>query len=171
MYMSRSFQNGSFTATRTFGGARIPSTSGSHTEDVKSRTLFRSTYDMDCANIACDLSLMHKKKDNFVGSNGYGYEYLLNCRRGYNLDKDDVNKVPAYNQMDLVSGLYSTLDLNNVTTVCAGVDADTCVETIGMNDNNCPPLYQYYRIDPDGELFGNTPCTINNYLNYVVLEK
>jgi len=29
------------------------------------------------------------------------------------------------------------------------------------------PPYVYYNVDPNGELFGNTTCGINNFLNYL----
>jgi hypothetical protein len=29
------------------------------------------------------------------------------------------------------------------------------------------PFYYYYNIDPNGELFGNTQCGINNYTNFM----
>ena len=29
-------------------------------------------------------------------------------------------------------------------------------------------IYNYYIIDPSGNLFGNTQCGINNFLNYLV---
>jgi hypothetical protein len=118
--------------------------------------------------------LQEKKSESTC--NGYGsygsygsYENLLNIRRGYVLDKNEINEVPPFNQMNLVSGLYSVIDLNNVTTVCAGTAE--CVGVTGMNNINLPPLHQYYRIDPEGELFGNAPCSINNYLNFVVLDE
>lgn len=170
--MSRSFQNGSFGAKGVFGNARRDSTSSSHIEDVKSRTIFRSVYEVNCENVACDLKLTYKKKSDMNRDrDSNSYEYLLNVKRGFKLDKEEINDTPAFNEMDLVSGLYSSLDLNNITTVCAGIDVDTCVGVTGMNNNNCPPLYQYYRIDADGLLFGNAPCNINNYLNYIVLDK
>jgi hypothetical protein len=178
--MARSFQNSAFGAKSVFGTIResssSSSTSSSHIEDVKSRTLFRSAYAINCNNVACDLKNVAciKKKQDLRCCNRYNhsYNYLLDIRRGFRLDKDQINGPSSYyNQMDLISGLYNSIDLTNVTSVCAGADADTCITVTGIDNNNCPPLYQNYRIDPDGELFGNTPCTINNYLNYVVSEK
>ena len=187
MYMSRSFQNGAFNANSVFGKTDKSMTSGDHIINLKSRALFRTSYANKCEKVVrcsntswcneevtsclpqCEENIC-KKKDvlpsNKNDSNSYGY--LMNLRRGYNLDKNEIDNTPPFNQMDLVSGLYTAVNLCNVPTVCAGVD--TCVDNVGVNPN-CVPIYQYYRIDPDGELFGNTPCGINNYLNYVVLEK
>jgi hypothetical protein len=168
--MSRSFQNGPFGCNSVFGKKRESLNAGAHIINVKSRALFRSEYKASCdGNMPCSLKMLQEKKSE-SSCNGYGsYENLLNIRRGYVLDKNEINEVPPFNQMDLVSGLYGALDLNNVTTVCAGTAE--CAGVTGMNDVNCPPLYQYYRIDPEGELFGNTPCSINNYLNFVVLDE
>lgn len=186
--MSRSFQNGSFTANSVFGKTDRSSTAGDHILNLKSRAIFRTTYANKCekkircsnkpcyqeeqqngCRSQCEEDICKKKDDtpsNKTGSNSYSY--LLNMKRGYALDRDEIDNIPPFNQMDLVSGLYTTLNLCNVTTICSGVDV--CVDNIGVNPN-CAPLYQYYRIDADGELFGNTPCGINNYLNYVELEK
>ena len=174
--MSRSFQNGAFSGNRVFGGKQEPLNSGDHIINVKSRALFRSTYEVSCDdNVPCSLKMLQEKKsesscDAYGSYGSYGsYENLLNIRRGYILDKNELNGVPPFNQMDLVSGLYSVLDLSEVITVCAGTAE--CAGVTGMNNVNCPPLYQYYRIDPEGELFGNAPCSINNYLNFVVLDE
>ena len=186
--MSRSFQNGAFSANSTFGKTDRSSTSGDHIINLKSRALFRTSYANKCEKVVrcsnkndcteeinpncrfhCEEDICMKKEvvpSNKTDSNSYSY--LMNLRRGYNLDKNEIDNAPPFNQMDLVSGLYTALDLCNVTTLCAGVDV--CVDNVGINPN-CTPLYQYYRIDADGQLFGNTPCGINNYLNYVVLDK
>ena len=31
------------------------------------------------------------------------------------------------------------------------------------------PIYSYYTIDPDNRLSGNTPCAIQKYVNYMIL--
>jgi len=39
------------------------------------------------------------------------------------------------------------------------------VQPVDMSMNSIP--YLYYNIDPSGQLFGNTVCGINNFLNYL----
>ena len=188
MYMSRSFQNGAFNANSVFGKTNRSSTASDHVANIKSRALFRTSYANNCekpircsnntCNEQCSCSCnkpreyddIVKKNDDQPSNktNSISYEYLLNLRRGYVLDKNEIDNAPPFNQSDLVSGLYSTVNLCNVATVCSGVDE--CNDKIGVNPK-CVPLYQFYRVDPDGELFGNTPCSINNYLNFVVLEE
>jgi hypothetical protein len=38
-----------------------------------------------------------------------------------------------------------------------------------MTENVDDGRYTLYTIDPKGELFGNTPCGLNNYVNYMVI--
>ena len=62
-----------------------------------------------------------------------------------------------YNKTILNSNLRTYEDLNGITT-------------IQVNDPNSPtftePIYNHYTIDPNGVLFGDTPCQINNYLQF-----
>jgi hypothetical protein len=32
------------------------------------------------------------------------------------------------------------------------------------------PIYSYYTIDPDDRLTGTTPCAIQKYVNYMILD-
>ena len=171
--MSRSFQNGAFTANSTFGNVQKLYTASEHIANIKSQTIFRSVYKINCVDdpaTYCKLNMLRKKNTDCLSdkNSSNGYEYLTNIARGHALDKNEINNVPSFNHMDLVSGLYSAVDLNNVVTICGGTSE--CVVTTVVNVSH-KPLYLYYRVDPDGELFGNTPCSINNYLNYVVLEE
>ena len=36
-------------------------------------------------------------------------------------------------------------------------------------DPSLNPFYAYYTVDPSNILIGNNPCTVNNYINYMVL--
>jgi hypothetical protein len=188
MYMSRSFQNGAFNANSTFGKNNNSATAGDHIATIKSRALFRTTYAINCDKIVkcpkkcikdcnkiysskkvcCDETCKKKSGQPSDKNNSNSYDFLMSIRHGYMLDKNEIDNVPPFNQMDLVSGLYSTVDLLDVPTVCSIVDELN--DKIGVN-TYCVPFYQYYRVDPDGELFGNTPCSINNYLNFVVLQE
>lgn len=79
-----------------------------------------------------------------------------------------------YNKTDLVAGLTSKEDLAYVTTIC-----DRTNECCAYPTGNCSissttfvttnvPFFNYYKIDPRGALFGNSPCGILNYTNYIV---
>lgn len=73
-----------------------------------------------------------------------------------------------FNKRDLTVNLYSRLDLQNVKTICKGTnicDNSSMSTNIAITD---VPLYQYYIIDPNGSLFGNSECGANNYTEYIV---
>ena len=83
---------------------------------------------------------------------------------------------PSVNKTNLVAGLYTKEDLNNVTTVCDivnvccdGLPYESCTIPKTLVNITLTPFYGFYKIDPKGRLFGNTECGVNNYRNYMVL--
>jgi hypothetical protein len=104
------------------------------------------------------------------------------------------NQLPKYNTKNLNINLITSLDLSNVIVV-----ESTCTQTspipidpvagrehiefvaetmdptrfleqhVPLAENVDDGRYTLYTIDPIGELFGNTPCGLNNYVNYMVL--
>jgi hypothetical protein len=69
----------------------------------------------------------------------------------------------------LVSGLYTTLDLNNIGLNNIRVIAANTTpfgSPTPISKTSVP--YTDYRIDPSGNLFGNTVCGLNNFINYKV---
>jgi hypothetical protein len=71
-----------------------------------------------------------------------------------------------YNKSNLINGLYTKEKLENIDTLCR-IEGNMCVNPTTIDPLNVP-FYSFYNIDPKGELFGNTPCGINNYTNYMV---
>lgn len=74
------------------------------------------------------------------------------------------NPFVNFNKSNLYSNLYTKLDLLEVCTV-SDINSGCKVEingTVPLED-----LYEY-NIDPCGNLFGNTTCDINNFVNYRV---
>ena len=78
------------------------------------------------------------------------------------------------NNKQLSAGLNHSEDLEYVTTLC-----DRTNECCAYPTNTCSiskttfitinvPLFNYYKIDPRGALFGNSPCGILNYTHYMV---
>ena len=63
----------------------------------------------------------------------------------------------------LNNNLIKKMDLNGIN-VLQTIDPVSTPTTINPNR----VFYLTYNIDPDGSLFGNTPCGINNYPNYMV---
>lgn len=97
-------------------------------------------------------------------------------------EKNLYNKVsqvncPSISRTNLVAGLYTKEDLADVTTVCDVTNS--CCSSLPYT-NNCTipattivptnvPFYEFYKIDPNGKLFGNSECGIYNYTRYMVL--
>lgn len=104
------------------------------------------------------------------------------------------NQPPNYNTRNLNINLITSLDLSNVTVVestctqaspipidppTGGEHVEFIAETmdptrfleqhVPMAENVDDGRYTLYTIDPKGELFGNTPCGLNNYVNYMVI--
>lgn len=81
-----------------------------------------------------------------------------------------------FNKTNLIAGQYSKMNLINVCTVsngspCSTVDSCSGCSTGAIIDvNSTKPFYQVCTIDPQGKLFGKTPCGINNFTNYMVYD-
>ena len=71
-----------------------------------------------------------------------------------------------YNSFNLISGLYTKLDLKNVNVLETTTTPITTPTSINPTLLLTKPFYENYIIDPNGSLFGNTPCGINNYINF-----
>lgn len=88
-------------------------------------------------------------------------------------DKNNSNyiskTVPNYifNKTNLNVNLISKLDLKNVEVISNNLTGQNPTPIILRPSNNIP-YYNNYKIDPNGILFGNTPCGINNYENFMV---
>jgi hypothetical protein len=73
-----------------------------------------------------------------------------------------------FNTANLNINLYTTTDLNGVNTFKLTPSSAASPP----NPNNILPtnypLYEFYTLDPNGSLFGNTACFKRNFLNYWV---
>lgn len=85
---------------------------------------------------------------------GYDYYYLLYKSRG----------TTQINPLNLVYNLYSQENLYKVNTLAYNNNLSVPVTKINPSST---PLYNYYTIDPEGQLFGDSPCGELNYVNYV----
>lgn len=103
--------------------------------------------------------LLKKKRDLLIEGGDYKTYYLRKRERCPGILLNEFNR---YN---LVYNLYSKEDLNYVQSV--GLTTDKNVPVYRIN-TNLKPFYQYYSVDPKGQLFGKTPCGELNYVNYMV---
>jgi hypothetical protein len=109
-----------------------------------------------------------------ITMSSYDKYYLLKSNNYLNA----INKgyLLPYKKADLISGLYSKMDLKDVCTVtnntpCSDIySCDSCYYPTVINSNATTPFYLSNTIDPVGSLFGNSQCGINNYTNFLVYE-
>ena len=71
-----------------------------------------------------------------------------------------------FDKTQLFTNLYTKLDLSDLsgnTPVISDLSGNNFPASISTSVTP----YLKYNIDPSGVLFGNTPCGINNYLNFI----
>lgn len=104
----------------------------------------------------CFPTVCHSNK-NINSQNNY-----LNLKR-----KNTIALYPYKNSIDktqLYINLITKLQLNNDVNVISDLSGNISPVII---DTTVIPFLKY-NTDPDGYLFGNTPCGINNFENYIV---
>ena len=70
---------------------------------------------------------------------------------------------PSFNNTDLNINLFTKMNLTNVC-VLNELSNQQCVSSINPNST----FFLNYEIDPNGALFGNTECGMNNFENWLV---
>lgn len=97
--------------------------------------------------------------------NLYSYQKLYNIQQANQLA---FYPCKQFNRNQLYSNLYTKLDLSEISpTVPVISDLSGNVFPVTI-DTTVEPFLKYV-IDPEGVLFGNTPCGIDNYRRFVVL--
>ena len=141
--MSRPFSN--YSAKPTFGEVNEPLNAGQYIISKKIKYSF------------CSPNICHPNKNVNSQSN------LLLLRQANTLALNPCNN---FNKAQLYSNLYTKLDLSDLsgnTPVISDLSGNKFPVLI---NTNVEP-YLKYNVDPSGNLFGNTVCGIDNYLNYV----
>lgn len=159
--MSHAFQSLSF-AKSAFKQIKEPQYAGEYIQNKKAYINY------------CD----NKEKDEFIPCKKRWSEgdYLL-YKKGKNIDISSILGT-SFNITELYGGLITKEDLKGVPVIIG--------ETVSTNEDDCKsvhenidtitsipinllltPVYQYYTIDPNGILFGKTPCGINNFINFM----
>ena len=142
--MAHSFKN--YSGKPTFGSNKEPNNAGDYILKKKARATF-------CTSASCPKI------------------YNLNTQGDLNLLKtakylDNVNCRLPFNKNNLNINLVTKLDLNNVCVI-EDASGNLCADN-GIIYCEIPCFYYKYIIDPSGQLFGNTSCGVNNFLNYLV---
>jgi hypothetical protein len=119
---------------------------------------------------AGDYILRKKARSAFCTSGICPQKYILNTQGELNLLRtakylDSVKCKLPFDKNNLNINLVTKLDL---TDVCVIADASGNVCATSIVYTEIPDFYNKYIIDSSGNLFGNTECGINNFLNYLV---
>ena len=79
------------------------------------------------------------------------------------------DRIPTYdfNKTNLNINLITKLDLQNVSVIENNLTGQIPTPII-LDPSSGIPYYNNYKIDPDGVLFGNTICGVNNYEKFMV---
>lgn len=139
--MAHSFNSNS--GKKTFGVFAEPMNASEYIYNKKARATFCVANDcVPSVKVGSESNLLLFKRSNKLSF--YSYEN--------NINKTNLN-----------INLISKLDLLDVPVI-EDLSGNIIPATI---DNNSLP-YLRYNIDPSGNLFGNTICGINNFVNYMV---
>jgi hypothetical protein len=122
---------------------------------------------------ASDYIASKKTKYSFCNSNiCYPNKNITSESNLLLLKKANILAFYPYNNFDktqLYSNLYTKLDLSDLSGNIS-IISDLSGNTFPVIINTSVEPFLKYNIDPSGVLFGNTPCGIDNYLNYVVYD-
>ena len=145
--MSRPFK--SYSGKSAFGQVNEPLEGGEYILNKKAK----STY--------CSPNICHPNKN--IGSQSN----LLMLKKANTLKFNPF--LSNFDKSDLYINLYTKLDLEGVCTISdLSGNCPVAITTTVPYINPNVPNFSNYVIDPSGNLFGNTTCGINNYIDYMV---
>jgi hypothetical protein len=139
--MSRTFT--SPTANKAFGQFKESNQQSDYIINKKAKTTF-------CGANICTPSVKVNTQSNLL---------LLN--RSNNLKYYNCNN--SFNKANLGVNLITKLDLNGMNII---QNNSTNTTPSSIDPNKIP--FSTYTIDNNGLLFGNTPCGLTNYVNYML---
>ena len=107
------------------------------------------------------------KKTNRIDSQGE----LMAIRKITTQTCADGCEVLPFNKSNLQVNLITQLDLSGIVILELTSDFQLVPPLItpAKIDPVLRPIYSYYTIDPENRLSGNTPCAIQKYVNYMIL--
>jgi hypothetical protein len=140
-----------YTAKPTFAEVNEPLDAGQYVLKKKLKYSF------------CSPNICHPNKNIKSYDKYYGLR-TANSLAFYPFSNFDNSKSQLY------SNLYTKLDLKLLTNENTPIISDLNGGTHPVTIDTTVQPYLKYNIDPSGVLFGDTPCGINNFLDYVVYD-
>jgi len=133
-------------ARATFGVFNESNDAGAYILNKKAKATF-------CAANNCTAGIKVKSQGNLLLLKQSNYLNFYQCTN--NIDPTNLN-----------INLITKLNLQNVPVIQSNKSPYETPTSIIPNTTSST-IYLDYIIDPIGNLFGNTPCGLNNYLNYL----
>jgi hypothetical protein len=112
-------------------------------------------------------------KNNKVSS--YDQSNLFN--KGRYLDALERGCILPFDKTNLITGLYSKMNLEGACTVingnpCSSINScGACLTGAQIDASSLNAFYLTNTIDPLGQLFGNSACGTNNFTRFMVYKK
>lgn len=141
--MSRPFTN--YSAKSSFAQVNEPVGASTYIQTKKAKTTF------------CQPNICHPNKNINTQSN------LLLLRAANTLT---FYPCADFDKTQLYTNLYTKLDLSDLSGNTP-IISDLSGNTFPVSISTSVTPYLKYNIDPSGVLFGNNPCGINNFLNFI----
>lgn len=91
---------------------------------------------------------------------------LADIRRVSRNNCPDGCETFPFNKTNLEVNLITSLDTTNVV-VLAKNESPTIPSKLNLN---LSPIYAFYQLDPGNKLTGDTPCGIQKYVNFMILD-
>lgn len=91
---------------------------------------------------------------------------LINIRKITRQNCADGCDILPFNKSSLEVNLITTMYIPDVVVLAKNATPDVNSKL----DPTLTPLYSYYKIDPGNKLTGDTPCGVQKYINYMILD-
>lgn len=140
MAYRNTFQN--IPAKSAFGNNLKTDDTGNYIQNKTAKATF-------CNSLKCPQTIKVKNQSELLMIRQARYLGNLRCQK-------------PYDNLSLNSNLFSTMNLKPVCVINK-LDTNTCPDT---KVDPTVDFFTNYIIDPNGSLFGQSECGINNYLNY-----
>jgi len=148
------FTFNSHPATAAFGKAKKVGYASDYLENKKAKLAY-------CDGIPIRNKTGLYRCNKLVRAHSFEGLYLFN--QGRLLRDMEIGKRPYFNSGDLEVNLYTVENLANVNVIQGTPPAAI------INSYASPFNFNTYRLDPCGQLFGNTQCGVGNFVNYLQL--
>jgi len=153
-------------AKKDFGSLNEPTNSSDYIKNKKSKLLYNNTIKKNRNCIETSYENLHLIKNGFLNY----YNTLQNGIIPFNKTNLQINLITKMN-LECVPTLSSNIiyqkQISSTTSPTSPTGTLPFIDYFDTTTNY--PFWVLYDVDPTGKLFGYNACSINHYLNYIVL--